>query len=104
MNEEATVEDVESEFEPVQPKNGGLQESSSWNYYDIFQTNPWLLLILAYLAYYVYQNYVSKIRLPSNDAPITAGDEQKVRDMMEIRDRQQKLYDAAAKELEEKRK
>ena len=41
--EDAIVEDVESEYEPLEPK---LQEDNnySWNLPEI---NPWLLLIIA---------------------------------------------------------
>merc|ERR1719479_244690 len=45
-----------------------------------------------------------KIQFPTREGPVTPMDEAKVRDMMEVRNRQQQLYDAAAKELDEKRK
>merc|ERR1712008_133185 len=75
----------------------------SWN---IPELNPWILLALAGLAYYVYQNYLSNIRLPTRNQEnlVTPQDEEKVRQMMEARARQQAKYDTAAKDLEEKRK
>ena len=52
--------------------------------------NPWLIFLLAGVAYYVYQNYVSKIQFPMRgEGPVTPMDEAKVRDMMEVRNRQQ---------------
>ena len=70
------------------------------------ELNPWVLLALAGLAYYVYQNYLSNIRLPNRnqDNVVTPQDEEKVRQMMEARAKQQAKYDQAAKDLEEKRK
>ena len=97
--EDAVVEDVESEYEPLEPKIE--EENYSWNLPEI---NPWLLLIIAGVCYYIYQNYLTKIQFSSSDAKVTPQDEAKVRDMMEARNRQQQHYDAAAKLLEEKRK
>jgi len=73
---------------------------------SVYFQNPWILLALAGLAYYVYQNYLSNIRLPtrSRDDQVTPQDEEKVREMMEARARQQAKYDQAAKDLEEKMK
>ena len=98
--EDAIVEDVESEYEPLEPK---LQEDNnySWNLPEI---NPWLLLVIAGVCYYIYQNYLTKIQFSSSEAKVTPQDEAKVQDMMEARNRQQQHYDAAAKKLEEKRK
>ena len=48
---------------------------------SVYFQNPWILLALAGLAYYVYQNYLSNIRLPtrSRDDQVTPQDEEKVR-------------------------
>ena len=130
--EDAIVEDGENEYEPVGPKVVEPGDNSSWsNFLDpmaILSMNPWLIFLLAGVAYYVYQNYISKIQFPTREGPVTPMDEAKVRDMMEVRNRQQvsymnfknqfheifyyfvnqyffqQLYDAAAKELDEKRK
>ena len=85
--------------------NSQPQEPLDQSWY-IPELNPWVLLALAGLGYYVYQNYLSNIRLPSRnmDNVVTPQDEEKVRQMMEIRARQQAKYDQAAKDLEEKRK
>ena len=47
---------------------------------SVYFQNPWILLALAGLAYYVYQNYLSNIRLPtrSRDDQVTPQDEEKV--------------------------
>jgi len=106
--EDAIVEDGENEYEPVGPKVVEPGDNSSWsNFLDpmaILSMNPWLIFLLAGVAYYVYQNYISKIQFPTREGPVTPMDEAKVRDMMEVMNRQQQLYDAAAKELDEKRK
>ena len=48
---------------------------------SVYFQNPWILLALAGLAYYVYQNYLSNIRLPTRtrDDQVTPQDEEKVR-------------------------
>jgi hypothetical protein len=101
LRELFTMETLDSESEFVPPQNEATEESSSWNLPEI---NPWLLLLLGIAAYYVYQNYLSNLKLPSREAAPTPHDEEKVRQMMEIRSRQQEQHDSAAKELEEKRK
>lgn len=86
-------------------ETGGSAEqmSEEWSFSEI---NPWMLLAMAALAYYVYQNYLSKLQFPGRNqaAQVTPQDEEKVRKMMEARSKQQEIYDVAAKELEEKRK
>ena len=91
MNEDAIVEDGESEYEPVDPKIVEPRDDSSWSLdpLAILTLNPWLIFLLAGVAYYVYQNYVSKIQFPTREGPVTPMDEAKVRDMMEVRNRQQ---------------
>ncbi len=84
------------------PSSEPPQATETW--FTLPYMNPWLLLILAYAAYYVYQNYLSKLKFPEREAPMTPQDEEKVRKMMEARNKQQEKYDQAAKELEEKRK
>ena len=69
-------------------------DSSIWSSFldprAILTMNPWLIFLLAGVAYYVYQNYVSKIQFPMRgEGPVTPMDEAKVRDMMEVRNRQQ---------------
>ena len=55
--------------------------------------NPWLIALIAAAAYYTYQNYLPKLRLPSGqDSSVTPLDEEKVRKMMDARDKQQVLY------------
>ena len=91
--EDAIVEDGENEYEPVGPKVVEPGDNSSWsNFLDpmaILSMNPWLIFLLAGVAYYVYQNYISKIQFPTREGPVTPMDEAKVRDMMEVRNRQQ---------------
>merc|ERR1711860_388302 len=57
-------------------------------------------------AYYAYQNYLPtlKMKFPGQESAVTPHDEEKVRKMMEARDKQQAIYDNAAKELHDKRK
>ena len=78
-------------------KNPNVKQHSdqeqSWN---IPEMNPWLILAMGGLAYYVYQNY--------QNYNYNLQDEEKVRQMMEARSRQQAQYDQAAKDLEEKMK
>ena len=62
--------------------------SDTWE----FLMNPWLIALIAAAAYYTYQNYLPKLRLPSGqDSSVTPLDEEKVRKMMEARDKQQVL-------------
>jgi len=103
-----TMETVEpADVDRLFDENPNVEQHSdqdqSWN---IPEMNPWLLLALAGLAYYVYQNYLSNIRLPTrgDENRVTPQDEEKVRQMMEARSRQQAQYDQAAKDLEEKMK
>merc|ERR1739844_628575 len=98
--EPADVDRLFDENPNVEPHS---DQDQSWN---IPEMNPWLLLALAGLAYYVYQNYLSNIRLPTrgDENRVTPQDEEKVREMMEARARQQAKYDQAAKDLEEKMK
>jgi len=103
MEQSIEPEDVDQLFdENPQPEQ---HQEQSWNFPEYFQ-NPWILLALAGLAYYVYQNYLSNIRLPTRNQSdqVTPQDEKKVREMMEARARQQAKYDQAAKDLEEKMK
>jgi len=104
-DEEVIVEDGESEYEPV-TANGQEERQAidSWSFYDILQVNPWLLAILAFAAYYVYQNYLSKLKFSSDEARITQNDENRMQQMMEVRNRQQRMYTEASLEMEEKRK
>ena len=94
------METIENDY--VQP-----EPEQSWSFPEI---NPWMLLLLAAAAYYVYQNYLSKLQVPrlrtddGSSQVVTPQDEEKVRKMMEARSKQQDIYDAAARALEEKRK
>ena len=96
-DEEVIVEDGESEYEPV-TANGQEERQAidSWSFYDILQVNPWLLAILAFAAYYVYQNYLSKLKFSSDEARITQNDENRMQQMMEVRNRQQRMYTEAS--------
>ena len=104
-----TMETVEpADVDRLFDENPNVEQHSdpnqSWN---IPEMNPWLLLAFGGLVYYVYQNYLSKIRLPTSirdENQVTPQDEEKVRQMMEARSRQQAQYDQAAKDLEEKMK
>ena len=97
-DEEVFVEDGESEYEPVNANpQGEGQAIDSWSFYDILQVNPWLLAILAFATYYVYQNYLSKLKFSSSDeASITQNDENRMQQMMEVRNRQQRMYTEAS--------
>ena len=92
-------------METIEPEdnasNPGHSEDSSWNIPEI---NPWMILALGAIAYYVYQNYLSNIQWPQREERITPQDEEKVRQMMEARSRQQAKHDEDAKKLEEEMK
>lgn len=88
--------------------SGGPAEDPSQSQWSFPEFNPWLLLALAGMAYYVYQNYLSNIQFSSrNDTGprvVTPQDEERVRKMMEVRDKQQQSYNQAAQEMEEIKK
>ena len=88
------MNEQEAPAAPPSPKEEGL-----WP-----EINPWILLLLAGLAYYVYQNYLSNINWPKREEQITPQDEEKVRQMMEARNKQQAKYDQDAKKMEEEKK
>lgn len=64
--------------------------SNTWD----FLANPWLLALIAAAAYYAYQNYLPtlKMKFPGQESAVTPHDEEKVRKMMEARDKQQVLF------------
>lgn len=88
-------------METLQSPPDPTPTNALWNYF----MNPWVLALLAAAIYYTYQNYMPSVRWPqSNSTEVSPMDEEKVRKMMEARNKQQAKYDDAAKELEEKRK
>lgn len=91
------------------PDSGGPTPETTQSSWSISELNPWMLLALAGLAYYVYQNYLSKLQFSSRNETagprvVTPQDEERVRKMMEVRNKQQQSYDQAAQEMEEVRK
>lgn len=58
-----------------------------------FLANPWLLALIAAAAYYAYQNYLPTLKrnFTSQETAVTPQDEEKVRKMMEARNKQQVL-------------
>ena len=87
-------------METVETPPDPTPANAIWNYF----MNPWVLALLAAAIYYTYQNYMPSMRWPQNSTEVSPMDEEKVRKMMEARDKQQAKYDDAAKELEAKRK
>ena len=87
-------------METLESPPDSSQTKEIWNYF----MNPWVLALLAAAIYYAYQNYLPTVRWPQNRTEVTPMDEEKVRKMMEARNKQQAKYDDAAKVLEAKRK
>ena len=69
-----------------------------------FLANPWLLALIAAAAYYAYQNYLPTLKrnFTSQETAVTPQDEEKVRKMMEARNKQQVSFDDETSRLNKK--